>query len=810
MTRSRRLRRTFNLLRRPALSAITALALAGCYSGAQDSGASESEGTGSTSEGETDTLGSSSGSSGSGETEGETDSGTDTTGEPGDCYSTLQFFADEIWAPSFSKSCIQCHDPTGIAAEKNAKFLLLPPVYPGFMEANLANIASIAGYSYDDVPIILAKPLFLTEHEGGKLFTENDDIYIAIEELLVQLEDPVECPVDTSGAESFDDIDLLTPAETLRKTCLHLVGRLPTPEEYQAVEDEGIDALPAIIDLLMTEEAFFERTLDIFNDTFLTDKYANGSANAAVANLAEADFPGRNDFVQNKLMMTTPERIRINEAVAREPLELINYIIRNDRPFTEIITADYTVFNPDSAFIYGADVTFDDPNDLDEFQEGVITVPRNGADMPFPHAGILTSPMWLNRFPTTPTNRMRHRARMVLFQFLATDILALASQALDPESGSAVINPTRNNPDCSKCHKLMDPIAGAFQMFDKSDPEKLLDPPVWYPENFSPGYLNEVMPPDEFPTGIQWLAERVAADPRFALSTTYTIYQALTGVHPRSYPVNVEGEFYDNELDAWKTQDLILRSIADKFVADNHNIKTVIREIILSPYFRAKSMSKAPSPAREVELWDIGVGRLSTPELLADKLEAVTGYRWLRSDKRDYLSTDYKILYGGHDSNQIIERLTTTNSVMASVGARMANEHACTITAYDFSRPAAERTLFPMVERTDTPDGGQAQLIKENIRYLHLQILGEELDLDDPELLRTYQLFTDTLDAGVANIASEEEFTYLNGTCRALKDPVTGVDLPEAEQITYDENYVVRSWMAVITYLLSDYKFLFE
>ena len=30
------------------------------------------------------------------------------------------------------------------------------------------------------------------------------------------------------------------------------------------------------------------------------------------------------------------------------------------------------------------------------------------------------------------------------------------------------------------------------------------------------------------------------------------------------------------------------------------------------------------------------------------------------------------------------------------------------------------------------------------------------------------------------------------------------------EQITSDESYVIRAWMAVVTYLLSDYKFLFE
>ena len=34
-------------------------------------------------------------------------------------------------------------------------------------------------------------------------------------------------------------------------------------------------------------------------------------------------------------------------AVAREALELIAHVVREDRPFTEILTADYTLVNPD-------------------------------------------------------------------------------------------------------------------------------------------------------------------------------------------------------------------------------------------------------------------------------------------------------------------------------------------------------------------------------------------------------------------------------------------------------------------------------
>jgi len=46
-------------------------------------------------------------------------------------------------------------------------------------------------------------------------------------------------------------------------------------------------------------------------------------------------------------------------------------------------------------------------------------------------------------------------------------------------------------------------------------------------------------------------------------------------------------------------------------------------------------------------------------------------------------------------------------------------------------------------------------------------------------------------------------------TCRAVTN-IEGVELPEEQQIRRDDNYNIRAWMAVVTYLLADYKFLYE
>ncbi len=777
-----------------------------CYDGqnvAMDEGGPMATEPADTTTGTPDTTPTTSGDEG---TSGDASSGGESsTGEPADCYSTRDFFADKVWAPLMAGSCVMCHEPTGVAAEKGAKFRLLTPVYPGFIEANLENIKSLAGYEYEGMPLLLAKPTGAVDHGGGIVLTEDTEVYDNLAELIVQLSDPVVCaPQPPSAAPP--DVLLLTPPETLRKAALHLLGRLPTAEESAAVTDGGEAALVAALDEYMKEDAFFDRLADIYNDVFFTDTYLtrNGVQNL---NSNTPDFPNVTKFFDKVTPLPADQIARINRAVSREPLYLVNYIVKNDLPFTDLLLAPYMVFTPDSAWLYGVDAQFTDPNDPGELQPGTLKITRNGKELQYPHAGVLSSPMWLNRFPTTPTNRNRHRARKVYDQFLATDVLALASQAIDPAAGSTFANPTRDASECAKCHRVIDPIAGGFQMFDKNNQEFLLDPPIWYPEMFAPGYGNELMPTDQFATGVRWLAERVAADPRFSLSTTYTIFKALTGQKPLAYPTDTAHPDYKSLLAAWEVQDELLRSISGEFVAANYDLKLIIREVIVGPYFRGTNLTKEPTPTRSAELTAVGTGRLSTPELLTRKIQSITGVRWGGAGT-DLLTGEYKILFGGIDSFDVTQRLTDINQIMAAITTRMAVEVACIGTAFDFSKPLEERLLFPLVDATTTPDTDEAA-IRDNLVHLHARVLGEDLGPNDPAIEASFQLYLETWQQGVKNVADKTESTGL-GSCQAVKDPTTNMDLPVERQVKADDSYSIRAWQAVIIYLLSDYKFLYE
>ncbi len=288
------------------------------------------------------------------------------------------------------------------------------------------------------------------------------------------------------------------------------------------------------------------------------------------------------------------------------------------------------------------------------------------------------------------------------------------------------------------------------------------------------------------------------------------MYRALVGRAPSTFP-RTPARATTSEAARLEVQDQFFQQVGQAFVAANYNLKFVIRDILLSPTIERRTRRARFRPSERSSSRSIGTGRLSTPELLSRKIEAVTGLRWKRGwDSRDWLTSDYRILYGGIDSDTVTQRLTSPNGIMASVMWRMANEVACGSTAWDISRPAAERKLFPFVEVSTVPAGAGADAVKQNIQYLHSRVLGEDLALDDPELLRTYQLFLDTWNEGQAKVVTKKSPTAWSGGAAVVGTRSLARRLPEGERLEKDENYVVRSWMAVLTYLLADYQFLYE
>ena len=727
-----------------------------------------------------------------------------------DCVDDRAFFEQKVWTVVEESDCMGCHNAGGDA--RDTKFILEPDTVTGFIDANMTIMRDVAAFEKDGESLLLIKPRGGENHEGGALISADSEQYQVLAEMVQRFKEPVTCGEQSRSDEHFDGVVLMTPQETLRKSTINLAGRLPTAAEEFRVSTGGMEALEAELDLIMQEEPFYGRLEQMWNDMFLVERYV-GRDNA-VDLLDEEYYPNARwympgdednprDFSGENQEFLEGARMYTNDAVALAPLKLATHLVRNDLPFTGIVSADYMLVNPYSARAYNVTgLQWEDPLDPNEWQPGKI--PGH------PHAGVLTDPMWLNRFPTTDTNRNRHRARMVYWFFLATDVLKLAERPLDVSSITAH-NPTENDPNCNVCHSAIDPMAGLLQNWDE---EGNYNPREegWYPEMPNPGLGDYDLPYASTPSAAQVLATLLSQDRRFATAMVHHMYRGLTGQEPLRYPADATAPDFQAQLLQYQVQDRAFDNIAQSFIDTNFNLKAVIKGLVLTPYFRAKDHT---SESEEVlgKLGELGQGRMLTPELLDKKIVSVTGLRWTDRDGEAYLldEDEYLILYGGIDSDDVTIRISEPNGIMSGIQYRMANEMACATTARDFTQAAEKRRYFPYVTPEiipadasgfDIPEGQAA--IRKNIQHLHWHLLGETLDADDAQIEATYQVFLGTL-----NELKGSGLGAGLGPCDAEFD-FNGAELPEEQRITEDPTYVIRSWQAVITYLLSDYKFLYE
>ncbi|MFT5993451.1 MAG: hypothetical protein ACI82G_002455, partial [Bradymonadia bacterium] len=415
------------------------------------------------------------------------------------CVDDETQFADELWPNVIQPVCLGCHVADGAAAASDLVFVSESQV--GFLDANRAALASVATLERDGTSLILLKPTGEITHGGGTVITASGDEARALEEFVRRLDNPTPtCASDDAGPRTTR-LQLSTPGETLRRASLLLIGDLPTADQFASVQAGGEPALSVMIDELMEDLRFIDRSVEWFNDMLLTDKYIGGSE--AIDFSDEARFPELFWYQSASGDQNLLQR-RINDAISSEPLMLAAHLVRNNRPMTELLTADFTMVNGYSARSYGLALNTPDPNEpsYESFYEARFEG--------IPHSGVLTMPVFLNRYPTTATNRNRHRTWAVYRLFLATDILTLAERPVDSAS-STVHNPTMNDEQCTLCHSVMDPAAGAFQNWDE---DGHYAPPAdgWFTDMRPPGMGQEMIPGADTPRSLQWLAERIVTD----------------------------------------------------------------------------------------------------------------------------------------------------------------------------------------------------------------------------------------------------------------------------------------------------------
>ena len=732
------------------------------------------------------------------------------------------FFADEVWAKVGAHACLKCHKPGGDA--EDSKFVLDDPARdqtPGrhvsliHNRAAFAKMASIKEASEGGESRLLLKAIGKLKHEGDDALKPDSTSYRILEKFARQIDAPARLATaeDKNAPPFFEGVAMLDEKRLLRRVTLQLCGRLPTDAELAAVGKPG--ALSSLLDAMMKEDAFYDRLREGFNDIFLTVGY---DGNAEATALSYEHFEKTRLWYQKyDLSHIKDEKERrqagyklardYREALLGEPMKLIEHIVRNDKPFTEIITADYIMVTPYSARGYGVfdEVKAQFKNAEDPFEYVPVKLhalkgrskqqDQDSETGFYPHAGVLSTFQWLARYPTTETNRNRLRARMFYQHFLGVDVLELAARVSDAAAVTAKYKvPTMEAAECVVCHKTLDPVAGLFQDYWRFAAEGIYGKRKggWFTDMFGPGYEGENLPPEERWRALQWLGERTAKDPRFAIAMVEHAYYILTGRKVLLPPKDLDDPLFSAKHHAYAEQRQRTEAIAARFAKNGFNFKSVIKDWIASEFYRADGLATAiAKPERRAELDDIGISRMLAPEQVERKLTAIFGHDWGRLHSSD---GGLGMLYGGIDSKEVTERAADPSGAMGAIQRILSNDVACKETARDFSRPRAERLLFPNIDPDVLPGTTEADAkIRSAITHLHERILGRA---DASEIERTFKLFTGILtDAhDHKNLGTEESYT-----CRQN----LGAPVP-------DPDYTVRAWRGVVTYLLRQHEFLYE
>ncbi len=217
---------------------------------------------------------------------------------------------------------------------------------------------------------------------------------------------------------------------------------------WSSVTDETLTRLAARGELRREIKGQVQRLLRDPKSRALTENFAGQWLQLRLLDLVSPDKVQFPDFDES-----------LRSSMRRETTLLFDHILRDNRPITEFLTADYTFVNERLARHYGIKGV-----QGDEFQRvDLAGTPRGGV---LTHASFLT-------FSSNPTRTSPvKRGKWVLDNLLGLPPPPPPPNV--PELGERNLKGTlrqrleehRNNPMCATCHSRMDPIGFALEHFD--------------------------------------------------------------------------------------------------------------------------------------------------------------------------------------------------------------------------------------------------------------------------------------------------------------------------------------------------------
>ena len=249
-------------------------------------------------------------------------------------------------------------------------------------------------------------------------------------------------PKETTDLElpplKVDEIETqpLLQERYIRRISITLLGRPPYPSEMNVWKTQDIED---VIDDMFSKPEVFNQLTSFFAQWLLT--------RIEDFNLTYNDYHLDHSLSYDFL-----------RSVGEETPRLMSYIAIQDRAWTDIVTADYTISNEILFDIWPLEEV--NPTDTDNTSSWFLTRYTDGR----PAGGVLmTNGLWW-RYYTTPNNNNRARAAALMNLFLCENLLLrpirfTATALLEADEINNVI---QTDASCIGCHNTLDPLASAF------------------------------------------------------------------------------------------------------------------------------------------------------------------------------------------------------------------------------------------------------------------------------------------------------------------------------------------------------------
>ena len=654
-------------------------------------------------------------------------------------------FEAELESAMVQAKCILCHVEGGLARNSSLQFQRTNTA------SALNNFASLSAYVDEKgAELLLSKITGGDGHAGGMQLSQDSEGYEAVERVIAainELDNPTYYAFSGSSegpsarqASFLTEVILEPRQQTLRRATLLLQGRLPTSQESDAVVSDA--TLRRAMRNLMQGPEFRDFVVKATNDRLLI----NGSMFGPIDEGRPNFLTLRNlAYAHRDTPLLGNVKNRLDRASYRVAGELLAYVVENEKPYTEILTADYTMVTPTLNEMLGGDAVFSSEDDESVFKPAKLVsyyqdpslkrlesdsnqqAPYEAIGEPvnnYPHAGILTDLGFLNRYPTTATNRNRARARWVFYHFLDIDIEKSSQRPTDEAALKDQNNPTMNNPNCTVCHAILDPVAGAFQNWgidnlyqpngndtldgfykNPNDGNSLYrDGDLWYRDMRVPGLFDKKI--TERDSTLVELAKLIVEEDGFYTAAPKFWWSAIFGEPMIERPAVESDQGYAEKYAAYSAQQSAVNEYAS-ILRENLDGKDMLTEMLMSPWFSAgQSQTTTFSGAHSLSY--LGGKQLLDPEQLSKKTRALTGVAWrtrLTPQNAVYWPSDnIGVLLGGIDGNSVTQRAVELTPLLATLTLTHAAETSCLATIREFELPVNDRRLFKFVDESTSPE----------------------------------------------------------------------------------------------------------